>query len=208
MNIVNSFLRNPFFWDLSQLVFGANQQKKALFKKVIKKKGRLLDFGCANGNLFPIFQEYEYYGVDIDNRLIEFAQKKYKEFKNAHFIYADILDRPFPYEFFDSILFSTAGHHIDDSLLSNIIEALSESLKVGGSIYFFDIIRAPREESMFLKFLLGFDRGRYMRDEARYRELIFKFSSKLIPKDIEVSRIKNTLMPQPMYFYVEFEKMK
>ncbi|MBN1354536.1 MAG: class I SAM-dependent methyltransferase, partial [Candidatus Omnitrophica bacterium] len=188
MDFVNRLLQSPFLWNISQFIFGANAQKRKLFMGLIPN-GRILDFGCANGNLFPAFYDFDYYGVDIDEKLIEDARKKYGTYKNARFVCADILKRPFPEDFFDSVLFSTSGHHIDDKTLYEIMRALERVLKTGGKLYYFDTIHEPGRDSAFLKFLLRLDRGKYMRDEKIYRSMIYRFSDSLKPLDIKVSRI-------------------
>ena len=40
---------------------------------------RVLDSGCANGRLFEVLKEKEidYFGIDISEKLIEIAKKKY-----------------------------------------------------------------------------------------------------------------------------------
>jgi len=72
---------------------------------------RVLDSGCANGRLSEVLRDkkVDYFGVDISEKLIEIARKKYPE---AKFRVADCLNLPFPANFFDKIYSISVLHNI------------------------------------------------------------------------------------------------
>lgn len=72
---------------------------------------RILDSGCANGRLLEALKEkkIDYFGIDISEKLIEIAKKKYPE---AKFQTADALSLPFPGNFFDKIYSISTLHNI------------------------------------------------------------------------------------------------
>ncbi|MDD5439622.1 MAG: class I SAM-dependent methyltransferase [Candidatus Omnitrophica bacterium] len=207
MSIYSRLLNVPILWNLSQAVFGCDSQKKKLYRSVFSRTGRLLDFGCADGNTFLAFTDFDYYGVDINKQLIDYAAKKYHAFNNAHFVNADILSHPFEDDFFDYALFSCTGHHLPDTALFPVMEALSAVLQPGGRLHFFDTIRRPGKDSGLLKFLISIDQGKFMRDEETYMKIIHRFSRRLKVVTYKTLSITGTLMPQPDYFYAEFEKV-
>ncbi len=204
--MVNKILSNPALWDLSQAIFGCDKQKRALYRSVFPKTGKILDFGCADGNTFPAFSDFEYVGVDINKDLIQRAVKKYGAYKNASFVAADILERPFGEGEFDYALFSCTGHHLPDETLYPVMKELSRVLKKNGSLHFFDTIKRPGIDPPFLRFLINLDQGKFMRNEEIYKKMIHGFSADLVPTVTKVLRIKGALMPQPTYFYAEFRK--
>lgn len=206
MSIISKILDHPFMWDLSQMIFGCNAQKKRIYSSFVQNKGKLLDFGCADGNTFEAFKDFEYYGVDINKKLIDYALKRYSSYRNAHFICADILDNTFQQGFFDSVLFAVTGHHIPDEQFLKITAGLSRVLKPGGSLYFFDTIRDKKRKSWLLNFLINMDQGQHMRDHEAYQKMIHDFSKDLIPVEEKVFVIKGAFMPQPTYFYAELKK--
>jgi len=208
MNIIGRLLNIPILWNLSQAIFGCDSQKKRLYRSVFHEKGRLLDFGCADGNTFPAFTDFDYYGIDINAGLIDYARRKYARYKNAHFINADILSHPFEKDHFDFVLFSCTGHHLDDARLFPIMKELGEVLKTGGKLHFFDTIRRPGKDSKLLNLLINADQGKFMRDEEIYKKIIYRFSDRLKPVRHETLNISGTLMPQPTYFYAEFTKVQ
>ena len=207
MKIIGKVLESPAIWALSQAIFGCDVEKRRLYRSVFRETGRLLDFGCANGNTFPAFDDFEYYGVDINTRLINDARKKYASFSNAHFINADMLDKPFKPEYFDYVLFSCTGHHLEDRVLYSIMKELDYVLKPGGKLYFFDTIIQPGKDSLFLKLMNRLDQGKFIRDESTYRNIAGSFSQHLNPRRTDVLKISGTFLPQPAYFYAEFEKI-
>lgn len=72
---------------------------------------KVLDSGCANGRLFEVLREknVDYFGIDISEKLIEIAKRKYPE---AKFQVADALNLPFPSDFFDKVYSISVLHNI------------------------------------------------------------------------------------------------
>lgn len=88
---------------------------------------KILDSGCANGRLFGVLKEkkVDYYGIDISEKLIEIAKKKFPEGK---FEVADALDLPFPENFFDKVYSISVLHNIPSKELQ--IQYLKETRRV------------------------------------------------------------------------------
>lgn len=206
--LIKLLLQNPLLWQLSQIIFGSNLQKQLLYSSLVKNKEKLLDFGCANGNTFPAFKDYDYTGIDIDCRAIEYASKKYSQYPNAKFICSDVLKNKFKKESYQSILFAGTAHHISDELLFKIINSLSRLLKKGGAIYFVDPIKDKKRDSKLLELLISLDQGKFHRDEKYYNSNFKKLSPilKLIYHKTYI--IKGNLMPQPTYYIAKLKKVK
>lgn len=88
-----------FTWDI-----------EFLSKYVLDGDG-VLDLGCGNGRLLEVFKEkkIDYFGLDGSEQLIEIAKKKYP--KNR-FEAGDILNLPFPNNFFNKVFAIRILHHI------------------------------------------------------------------------------------------------
>lgn len=205
--LVKLLLAPPFIWTLSQKIFGCDEQKKALYRSVFPAPCKLLDFGCANGNTFSAFRDFDYYGVDIDDRLIRHAQKAFAKCHNVHFVCADILERPFPEQSFDAVLFAGTGHHLDDDAFPKIMAALGRMVKLGGAVHFFDTIRTPGEDSLLLRLFLHLDQGKFHRTEDVYRAMLPTISPILRPARMTTMRVQGALTPQPKYFYAEMQRV-
>ncbi len=207
MTLVSALLRTPILWTVSQKIFGCDEQKRALYRSAFAGPCTLLDFGCSNGNTFAAFQDFTYYGLDIDARLIADAKRKFAAFPNAHFVCADVLERPFPERSFDAILFAGTGHHLEHALFPKIMEALGEMVRLGGSLHFFDTIRAPGEDSLLLRFIMHLDQGKFHRTEEQYRSMLPTTTKTLRPVRMKTMNIHGTLTPQPKYFYAEMRRV-
>jgi len=85
---------------------------------------KILDAGCADGRLYPLFKrkQIDYFGIDISEKLIGIAKRKYlhppKFFKEklgrtrAKFQIANALNLPFPGKFFDKAYSISVLHNI------------------------------------------------------------------------------------------------
>lgn len=93
---------------------------------------RVLDLGCGNGRLFQILKdmEIEYFGVDVSEKLIEIAKKRYHQ---AKFQVADALNLPFPNNYFDKIYSIAIFHHIpSEKFRLRFLKEAKRVLKPGG----------------------------------------------------------------------------
>lgn len=87
------------------------EEFKFLFNNYLKKGDKVLDIGCGNGRFCEIIQEAgaDYTGIDISEKLIEIAKKK---FPKGMFIVGDALNIPFPEKSFDKVYAIALLHHI------------------------------------------------------------------------------------------------
>jgi SAM-dependent methyltransferase len=109
-----------FVWDLEPLA------------EYVKAKERVLDLGCGNGRLLEILKDkdIDYFGVDISEKLIEIAKKRYP---GANFQVADVLNLPFANNFFDKVFAIRIFHHIPSQKLRlQFLKEVRRVLKPGG----------------------------------------------------------------------------
>ena len=78
---------------------------KYLLEKADLQNPRILDIGCATGDIFVSLKErfgkIEYIGIDLDEKCIDSAQKKYPE---ATFKAIDFLSNTFKDDSFDAVM--------------------------------------------------------------------------------------------------------
>ena len=99
-----------WLWDLFQVVVGGNEKKKAAIRAAIPNPGRILEIGCATGNVASVFSDVEYVGVDIDAGCIARARRKFPQ-PNYRFHCLDLLEPgdPFNKQFYFKL---DRGEHI------------------------------------------------------------------------------------------------
>lgn len=199
MGIINLILDTPLAWNFSQFFLGGNANKQKLYRSLFTQKGKLLDFGCANGNTFEAFKDFDYCGIDIDSKFINYARRKYKRFENAQWVAADILKAPFAPDTFDYVLFAGTGHHLSDSMIVPILQALIKVLKKNGKIYLVDPISRP-EDTWWRKTLIKFDQGRFTRTEAQYMEILHDFQNQITIVSTSIRKMRGNFFPLPDFF--------
>ena len=124
-------------WDLSRN--RASKLKIDLISE-IEVKNKVLDVGCGNGLMAPFILEKEafYFGLDISEKLIEIARKKYaKEIKNgqAKFFSGQATDLPFKNEEFDFIISFAVLHHIpSEELRKKFFEEIKRVSKLNAKV--------------------------------------------------------------------------
>ena len=99
----------------------------------LKKDMTVLDVGCGNGFLAPLVMARgaNYVGLDLSEKLIAIAKKKYKKEiqAGAKFLIGDMVSRlSFRNETFDRIFSFAAFHHIPSNELR--LKALREMFRV------------------------------------------------------------------------------
>jgi SAM-dependent methyltransferase len=208
LKIINKFLAQPYIWDIVQFVLGNPNKKKQLYRSLLPNSGKILDFGCADGNTFIAFSDFDYYGIDTDKAFIDYAKNKYKKFDNAHWVNEDIMARPFHENTFDFVLFACTGHHIPDNQIHTILKELTYVLKQNGRLYLIDMIKEPVSDPLLVKLLLKLDQGRFVRTKDEYNEIIDRFKGQLRIINSEIGQIKGNFLPQqPLLYIAELEKI-
>lgn len=134
---------------------------RAYIPEDIKKLGeyasageRILDSGCGSGRLFEVFNgnNIDYFGIDISERLIAIAKKKYPE---AKFQVADTLNLPFPDNFFDKVYSVSVLHHIPSKDFQlQYLKETKRILKPGGLLVMrvWDFWRRKTALSLIVKY--------------------------------------------------------
>ena len=161
----------PYLWNAVQRVFGAPEFKRNLYRFVLRAPGRLLDFGCATGHIADAFQDFEYYGLDLDSQSIDTAKSRFAGHPRMHFLAADSHKRPFEANFFDEIMFAGTVHHLTDELLVSLLKELHFCLKSGGRIHILDPVLQDGDSAL-QRSMRCLDRGRYARSIPQIRELV------------------------------------
>src|SRR3990167_3037759 len=190
------FINVPMIWNTFQNVVGANQWKNSIYPSVFKSRGKLLDFGCSMGNNTEAFLHFEYYGVDVDSVAIEAAKKKWEGAPNISFESLDILKQHYKNNYFDHVLFACTGHHLTDEEIPKILNALLLTLRTGGQLHFFDVIKQPGKDRFLTRLIMNNDQGKHMRTEKQYDTMFAPYSvveKRIFPSPDHIIKLQDML---------------
>jgi len=129
-------------WDISRF---RPSEVKVLFLKNAKPGMVVGDIGCGNGIIIPELLKRKikkYYGLDISNKLIAIAKKKYlNEVKKnkVEFKVGNALKLPYPKNKFDIIFSLATMHHLpSEKNHLKFLQEINKVLKPGGKAVIFN----------------------------------------------------------------------
>jgi SAM-dependent methyltransferase len=144
---------------------------------------RVLDLGCGPGSNAGLFENADYLGIDINVRYVKAARKSYP---NMRFEVGDICHLYLKESGFDVILINSLLHHLSDCEVSSLLVTVSRLLSLEGKVIIQDAL-VPRSFCWIPRLLRSLDRGKYYRDEGRWRSL---FESNFVIESGEPYKIR------------------
>ena len=177
----NSGLRRmlsvPWIYEQFQNMVGAGPAKRWMAEKYWRLKGgeKVIDIGCGPGVIFDFLpKDITYLGFDISESYIERAQAQYGS-PRATFIVStatELLKKPDP-RFKDADLAMCIGllHHLTDEESLEVLRFAYQALKPGGRLFCVEPCYLVKQRR-FSRFVMGLDRGNYLRQERAWKELI------------------------------------
>jgi 2-polyprenyl-3-methyl-5-hydroxy-6-metoxy-1,4-benzoquinol methylase len=131
---------------------------------------RILDVGCGYGDLSNHLQDAKYVGIDFNERYIAFANRHHGT--NGEFVLGNVNDLSIKsLGRFDTAVAIGVLHHLPDSDATSMLRALSEMLVPSGRFVAAEPVWDPTQRTT-ARVLAALDRGRFVREESRYVELL------------------------------------
>ena len=184
------------------------------FNRFLKTRTIILDAGTGLGNsakLFSANPKAQVLAIDASSS-IEFANKKYGNTPNIHFIQADIRQLPFKKQLFDFICSDQVLHHTKDTETS--FKYLTKFLQKGGqiSIYVYNKKAPMREyaDTYIREFTTNMTEKeciQFSKDMTHLGKALSDLKKKItIPRDIPVLKIKKGTYDVQRFIYWYFLK--
>lgn len=159
--LVHRCFEATIIFDVFRKILHQNfSTEKKVLKKELDLTKKTLDFGCGSGPYAVIFPQEVYIGMDVDERNIAFAQKRYKK----KFIVeksGSLKAIPKVKQLFAIDVF----HHLPNVLVKKYVDEFYQVLEEGGKILILDHYPVKEQTKIMGKILLTFDRGKYIRDK-------------------------------------------
>ncbi len=117
---------------------------------------RILDLGCGSGRFYKVLKDksVDYFGIDFSEKLIEIAKRNYP---GARFQVADVLNLPFPDNYFDKVYSISVLHQIPSKRFrTRSLKEIHRVLKPGGILILrvWNIFKRPNFWKLFLKYTI------------------------------------------------------
>lgn len=170
---IRSLLSFPATYRLFSSLVGGFARQLYVEKYIRPRDGdKILDIGCGPGDIIELLPRVEYLGFDMNQRYIESAIKR---FGNRGTFVCKKLSGELSKELstFDIILATGILHHLDDDEAIQLFELAQSKLKPDGRLITLDGCY-EKKQSLFVRFLLSIDRGRYVRTKDQYLALSSK----------------------------------
>lgn len=110
-------------------------------RQYIRKDSTWLDLGCGDGTTAKYIKKYfpdcKYIGIDVSQKSIEIARKRYGE-DNIAFDYYDGEKIPYEDNSFDIVFIACVLHHITPKNRPLLLQECHRVLKLGGKIIVFE----------------------------------------------------------------------
>jgi len=174
----NFILKFKFFYRLYQKLIRKNQDDYKFIKYVYNQneKVNILDLCCGDSFVLDYINDdvLNYTGIDNNENYLKDSRLKYPKFK---FINSDLenIDKIPDLEknSVDFIFLNGAIHHLDDNLVIKLFTYLEQ--KYPNAKYL--TIDPIKDNNKFLnKIMINFDRGKFIRDNVGYKNIMKKFN--------------------------------
>jgi ubiquinone/menaquinone biosynthesis C-methylase UbiE len=128
---------------------------------------RTLDLGCGPGAFSDVFKGDDLYGVDMNARYIEHAQKNCK----GTFLVGDARKVDLPDDRFDQILVFGLLHHLSDEDARAVLSECARMLAEGGKALVVEDIPAVSRMNLIGHLIHAAENGEHIRKPEEYRTL-------------------------------------
>ena len=174
----NFILKFKFFYRLYQKIIRKNQDDYKFIKYIFNQneKVNILDLCCGDSFVLDYINDdvLNYTGIDNNENYLKDSRLKYPKF---NFINSDLenIDKIPDLEknSVDFIFLNGAIHHLDDNLVIKLFNYLEQ--KYPNAKYL--TIDPIKDNNKFLnKIMINFDRGKFIRDNVGYKNIMKKFN--------------------------------
>jgi ubiquinone/menaquinone biosynthesis C-methylase UbiE len=175
--------RYSWLFSWQQRVYSRNYiDLVRVFKPLLPAPGaRILDIGCGTADCAMILLDgahtHRYTGTDMN---VQYIEKNRRRFPQSRFITAaNLSSHHFAGDSADCCLLFCILHHLNDREIESLLADVRRILVPGGTVLVTEPMFWPEArpgiKRRISNFLLGLDRGRYIRDQAGYQRFFAGF---------------------------------
>jgi ubiquinone/menaquinone biosynthesis C-methylase UbiE len=162
----------PGLYSAFQYMLGGTIDKRRLSLMHYSQHKTVLEVGCSIGNIAMAFRilDCDYLGVDIDDKVITYASKRYVKYSHMRFRTADLLELS-ENKTFDYILFAGVCHHIPTPQLKEYLDIAAGMLSSTGSPVVVDPVTP--DGSVLMQAYVRADNRAFIRTQDELIEILY-----------------------------------
>jgi len=176
---LSSLLGCPAFYRCFGQVVRGNAPNIYLNEYVKPVAGeKVLDIGCGPADILDYMPDVQYTGFDISREYIAAAQKRFGN--KGRFFCEDVnmIDIEREWGTFNLVMATGVVHHLDDAQAAQLFDLARMALRPDGRLITFDGCYVSGQ-SQITAWLLGKDRGGFVRAQSEYARLASASFSKV-----------------------------
>jgi len=155
------------FFD--RLIGGRSARRRFVEEHVRASAGdRVLDIGCGPASILKFLPAVEYVGFDRSSAYVTAARKRHAT--RGRFFCGVVSQIDLEEHDFDIAIALGVVHHLDDGEALQLFRLGATALRPGGRLVTLDGCLADGQPAI-ARYMLGRDRGRYVRDQSGYEHL-------------------------------------
>jgi len=181
--------RFPRLWDLFQRAVGGTHDKRRLCLSGFHGSGSILEVGCSTGNIAVAFRRYPhvaYTGIDIDEKAIAVAQRRFRNDARFRFVAGDLRQAFAASTTFDYVLFSGCLHHMVDDLAVELLRTARRHLSADGRLLVVDPLVPRTDDPWLLHQFIKIEHGEHVRSGHAMRALLKSLDILALTRNREV----------------------
>ncbi len=167
--LLHTAMANPRVYDAVQRAVGANALRQRI-REVLPRMpdgAVVVDIGGGTGAMREVVPpESRYVCLDCDPLKVAGFRAKFADAA----VLADAAMLPFAAGALDAVSCALVSHHLEEPVLTGLIESAARVLKPDGVFVFVDAVWEPRR--LAARVMWRYDRGSHPRPAERLRELI------------------------------------
>jgi len=169
---LSSFLSFPSAYRLFTRAVGGDRAWRSYLTEYVKPVAgeKVLDLGCGPGDVLNYLTAVNYTGLDISAEYINAAKARFGD--RGRFLCADVGMATLEQErgTFNLVMANGVLHHLDDGRAAKLFHLAHLALRPDGRLITYDGCYTP-EQSKIAWWLLGEDRGKFVRTQTEYLHL-------------------------------------
>jgi len=198
--IVDLITLHPRIWLILQLAMGGTYDKRRLAIKHYANQRRVLEIGCAVGNVSMAFRRFPniiFVGVDLNPNAIAVARSMFRDDPRFKFVAGtaqSLIGREEP---FDLVLLAGVLHHVDDDAAVELIDTAAQLLSPAGILIISEPEPARAWDPWLVRFYGRIERGKWVRGRDELIALTRSSRARLVVSDSEESFITPFIFKWP-----------